>query len=100
MIYCNSNSEAWLQISNTSVEENVYPLQKSIYKVSWNEDQVKILTLQRLMLSFYQARIIYIRQVTQLNDAKKTAGIDSKLALTNAERFELEKKLSQEAKRW
>lgn len=51
------------------------------------------------MLSSYQARIIDIRQVTQLNDANNTAGIDGKLALTNAEKFELEKKFSQEAKR-
>ena len=53
------------------------------------------------MLSFRQARILCIRQVTQLNGGKKkNAGIDAKLALTNAERFTLEKKLCQEGKRW
>lgn len=52
------------------------------------------------MLSSHQARMLAIRQVTQLNAGKKSVGIDRKLALTNAERFTLEKKLRQEAKRW
>ena len=97
MIHCNSNSKAWLE---TSVEEILkYRLQKSIYKASRNEDQVKVLKRQRLMLSSCQARMLAIRQVTQLNAGQKTAGIDRKLALTNAERFTLEKKLRQEAQR-
>ena len=52
------------------------------------------------MLSSYQARMLAIRQVTQLNRGNKTAGIDGKLALTNDQRFTLEKKLRQEASRW
>ena len=38
-----------------------------------------------------------IRQVTQLNKGKCTAGIDGKLVLSNQERFKLEKELSQKA---
>ena len=41
-----------------------------------------------------------IRQVTQLNSGKKTAGIDGKLALTFKERFELEEELRLKANNW
>jgi len=58
------------------------------------------LDLQKLLLHSYSARMIAIPQVTQLNDGKKTAGIDGKLALTNSERLQLERKLFQQSKRW
>ena len=41
-----------------------------------------------------------VRQVTQLNNGKKTAGIDGKLALIFKERFELEKELRLKANDW
>ena len=93
-------SEAWLELPWKKFQTNVYRLQKTIYKASRNEDQAKVLKIQRLMLSSYEARMLAIRQVTQLNPGNKTAGIDGKLALTNNERFKLEKKLRQEASRW
>lgn len=71
MIRCESNSKAWLDLAWKKFQINVYRLQKSIYKASRNKDQVKILKLQRLMLSSYQSRMLAIRQVTQLNAAKK-----------------------------
>ncbi len=46
------------------------------------------------------ARFLAIRQVTQLNNGKKTAGIDGKLALDFKERFELEQKLKTQASNW
>ncbi len=100
MIHCSSNSEAWLDLPWKKFQRNVYRLQKRIYKASRNLDQAKVLKLQRLMLSSHQTRMLAIRQVTQLNAGKKFAGMDGKLALTNVERFALEKKLGQEAKRW
>jgi RNA-directed DNA polymerase len=46
------------------------------------------------------ARFLAIRQVTQLNAGKKTAGIDGKLALKFKERFELEQQLRLQANNW
>lgn len=97
--YCN-NSEVWLDLPWKKFQRNVYRLQKRIYKASRNLDQAKVLKLQRQMLSSHQARMLAIRQVTQLNAGKKSVGIDRKLVLTNTERFALEKKLSQEVKQW
>ena len=44
--------------------------------------------------------MLAIRQVTQLNTGKKTAGIDGKKSLTFKERFQLEETLKQNTKTW
>ena len=51
MIQSETISEAWLELPWKKFQRNVYRLQKRIYKASRNEDQVKVLKLQRLMLS-------------------------------------------------
>ncbi|MDJ0533431.1 MAG: reverse transcriptase domain-containing protein [Xenococcaceae cyanobacterium MO_207.B15] len=56
--------------------------------------------MQKLILRSQAARFLAIRQVTQLNTGKKTAGIDGKTALTFKERFELEEKLRLNANNW
>jgi RNA-directed DNA polymerase len=44
--------------------------------------------------------MLAIRQVTQLNDGKKTAGIDGQKSLTMKQRIELEKELKKYGKKW
>jgi len=46
------------------------------------------------------ARLLAIRQVTQLNAGKKTAGMDGKKSLNFEERFELNKLISQNVNTW
>ena len=60
----------------------------------------KCRNLQKLLLRSYAARMLAIRQVTQLNAGKKTAGIDGKTALNFKERFELEQELAKNAENW
>lgn len=57
-------------------------------------------SLQKLILRSRAARFLAIQQVTQLNNGRKTAGIDGKLALTFKERFELEETLRIKANNW
>lgn len=56
--------------------------------------------LQKLILKSKAARFLAIRQVTQLNAGKKTAGLDGKKSLTFSERFELETILKNESVNW
>ena len=46
------------------------------------------------------ARFLAIRQVTQLNAGKKTAGIDGKASLTFKERLELNETIKAKANNW
>ncbi len=77
-----------------------FRLQKRVWKVVRAGDQAKARSLQKLILKSQAARFLAIRQVTQLNAGKKTAGIDGKLALTFKERFSLEEQLRLKAKNW
>uniref|UniRef100_UPI0035C8A44E reverse transcriptase domain-containing protein n=1 Tax=Plectonema radiosum TaxID=945768 RepID=UPI0035C8A44E len=63
-------------------------------------DKRKALSLQKLILKSSSARFLAIRQVTQLNAGKKTAGIDGKKSLTFKERFELEELLGTLSNNW
>lgn len=95
-----NSSEMWLNLPWKQFEKEVYRLQRRIYKASQNEDLAKTISLQNLLLQTYSARMISIRQVTQLNKGKKIPGIDGKKALTNVERLQLEQKLHKQVKVW
>jgi RNA-directed DNA polymerase len=60
----------------------------------------KARNLQRLILKSQAARLLAIRQVTQLNAGKKTAGVDGKASLTFEERLTLSDKLKVNANTW
>jgi retron-type reverse transcriptase len=48
----------------------------------------------RLLLKSTAARLLAVRQVTQLNAGKKTAGVDGKASLSFEQRFELSEQLN------
>ncbi|QMS86250.1 reverse transcriptase N-terminal domain-containing protein (plasmid) [Nostoc edaphicum CCNP1411] len=56
--------------------------------------------MRNSLLKSRSARLLAIRQVTQLNNGKKTAGVDGKASLNFQERFELEVLLKQKAHAW
>ena len=76
------------------------PDQKRVWKAVRAGDTRKARSLQKLILRSQAARFLAIRQVTQLNNGKKTAGIDGKLALTFKEKFQLEEELRLKASNW
>jgi retron-type reverse transcriptase len=79
---------------------NLFRLQQRVYKAVRVNDLQKARSLQKLILKSYAARFLAIRQVTQLNAGKKTAGIDGKASLTFKERFELNEIIRQKANNW
>ncbi|NJR46340.1 MAG: RNA-dependent DNA polymerase [Hyellaceae cyanobacterium CSU_1_1] len=93
-------SDDWKFINWGKLQKNLFRLQRRIFKAIREEDTAKAKRLQKLLLSSYAARMLAIRQVTQLNKGKKTAGIDGKKSLTFKERFQLEETLKQHTKDW
>jgi group II intron reverse transcriptase/maturase len=71
-----------------------------VYKAVQVGDMRKARSLQKLILKSKAARMLAIRQVTQLNAGKKTAGIDGKASLNFEERFSLEKLLKLNYSNW
>lgn len=96
----NFNSESWELLPWKKYWVNLSRLQKRVYKAVRAKDMQKAKSLQKLILRSQAARYLAIRQVTQLNNGKKTAGIDGKLALTFKERFELEEELRVKTNDW
>ena len=94
------SSESWEILPWKKFQINLFRLQKRVYKAIRAGDSNKARSLQKLILRSQSARFLAIRQVTQLNNGKKTAGVDGKLALTFKERFRLEEKLRLKANNW
>ena len=94
------SSESWEMLPWKKFQINLFRLQKRVYKAIRAGDSNKVRSLQKLILRSQSARFLAIRQVTQLNNGKKTAGVDGKLALTFKERFQLEEKLRIKANNW
>ncbi len=100
MTHNNSYSDDWKDIRWKQLQKTLFRLQRRIFKAIREGDKAKALKLQKLILSSYAARMLAIRQVTQLNQGRKTAGIDGKKSLTFKERFQLEKSLKIKTKTW
>lgn len=93
-------SGLWHDIPWKKFQKKTYQLQNRIYKASRKNNIVKVISLQKRLFGTYEARMLAIRQVTQLNKGKKTAGIDGLSSLTMKQRFDLEKDLAINAKSW
>ena len=84
-----TTSESWKNLPWKQFQKTLFRLQKRVYKAIQVGDKRKARSLQKLILKSQAARLLAIRQVTQLNAGKKTAGIDGKKSLTFEERFAL-----------
>ena len=85
--------ENWQAIRWHRVHRRVNQLRQRIYRASTTGDLKKVRNLQRLMIRSTANRLLAIRQVTQCNQGKRTAGIDGHVALDNQTRIELYKQL-------
>jgi RNA-directed DNA polymerase len=95
-----SHSELWNKLPWRKFRKNLFRLQCRLWKAIRASDRKRALSLQKLILKSRSARLLAIRQVTQLNTGKKTAGLDGKASLTFKERFDLEDLLRTTAKQW
>lgn len=100
MTHSQNYSDDWENLNWKQFLKTLFRLQKRIFKAIREGNKAKAINLQKLVLSSHAARMLAIRQVTQLNTGKKTAGIDGKKSLTYKERFQLEKTLKQHTKTW
>jgi len=76
-------SESWKNLAWKTFRRNLFRLQKRIYKAIRVGDKRKAKSLMRLVLKSTAARLLAVRQVTQLNNGKRTAGVDGKASLSH-----------------
>mmetsp|Transcript_17283 Transcript_17283/g.44121 ORF Transcript_17283/g.44121 Transcript_17283/m.44121 type:complete len:209 (+) Transcript_17283:40-666(+) len=81
--------EDWKTLPWKKFRKEVFRLQHRIYKAQQKENYKLVKKLQRLLFKSRAAKFLAIRQVTQLNRGKVTAGVDGICKLQERERFEL-----------
>jgi RNA-directed DNA polymerase len=79
----------WDSIDWRRHEEEVRRLRSRIFKAVREGDWPKVRNLQKLMLRSWSNTLVSVRQVTQRDAGRKTAGIDGEVALTSQARAEL-----------
>src|SRR2546423_8518096 len=70
-------------------EDNVRRLRRRIFTAVKEQDLTRVRSLQKMMLRSWSNTLISVRQVTQRNTGRNTAGIDGEVALTSPERMAL-----------
>jgi group II intron reverse transcriptase/maturase len=93
-------NELWRTLPWKKFRRSLFRLQVRLYKAARANDILRVRNLQKLILRSQAARFLAIRQVTQLNHGKKTAGIDGKKSLTFKERFLLSDVLKDNIFHW
>lgn len=93
-------SELWKKLPWKKFRQNLFRLQKRVWKAVREGNMAKARNLQKLILKSRSARLLAIRQITQLNVGKKTAGVDGVASLDHFERLLLEQNLRTNYKKW
>ncbi len=89
--------EEWDQIDWARAEAEVRRLRQRIFTASRAGDHRKVRSLQRLMLRSRANALLSTRRVAQVNQGRRTAGVDGLTALFGHDRVELARWVQQNA---
>jgi RNA-directed DNA polymerase len=90
----------WDAIDWRDQQDRVRRLRQRIFKATRDGDWKKVRNLQKLMLRSRANTLVSVRQATQRNAGRVTAGIDGQVALTSRDRAELVVRLRRHAQPW
>jgi RNA-directed DNA polymerase len=90
----------WDRIDWRAQEEQVRRLRQRIFKATQEQDWPKVRNLQKLMLRSRANTLVSVRQVTQRNTGRRTAGIDGEVALTSGARAQVAVRVHQSVTSW
>ena len=90
----------WGAVDWRACEGDVRRLRQRIFKAAREGDWPKVRSLQKLMLRSRSNTLVSVRQVTQRNAGRKTAGIDGEVALTPEARAGVAVRVHQSRSSW
>jgi RNA-directed DNA polymerase len=79
----------WNQINWRQITKAVKNLRQRIFRATETGNFRKLRSLQKLMIRSYANLLLSVRQITQTNKGKQTAGIDKEVINTPVQRVEL-----------
>jgi len=86
-------ADEWRSLPWKVFHKNLFRLQHRIYKAAKKNDYKKVKQLQSLLLGSKCSKYLAVRQITQLNNGKKTAGVGDLKLLNPKQRLQLVAKL-------
>jgi len=90
----------WDAIDWRAHEGQVRRLRRRIFKATQEQDWAQVRSLQKLMLRSWSNTLISVRQVTQRNAGRVTAGVDGEIALTPARRMGVAMRVHRSVSAW
>jgi RNA-directed DNA polymerase len=90
----------WGKIDWRVQEEQVRRLRQRIFTATREQDWPRVRNLQKLMLRSRANTLVSVRQVTQRNAGRETAGIDGEVALTPGARAQMAVRVHQSIRSW
>src|SRR5215471_5836858 len=90
----------WDQVDWRAQEGQVRRLRQRIFKAAQEQDWPRVRNLQKLMLRSRSNTLVSVRQVTQRNAGRGTAGIDGEVALTSKARADVAVRVHQSIGSW
>src|ERR1700689_2822482 len=90
----------WDVINWTVHEQSVARLRQRIFTAARDGDWPKVRNLQKMMLRSWSNTLVSVRQVTQRNTGRTTAGIDGEVALTAPARMALAVRVHKSVRTW
>jgi RNA-directed DNA polymerase len=89
MTHSISSSDEWRAINWKQIQKNVYRLQTRIFKAKRRGDIKQVHRLQKLLMKSRSAKLLAVRQVTQDNRGRSTAGVDGIKSVPPAQRLDM-----------
>jgi RNA-directed DNA polymerase len=90
----------WEAVKWRSHEGNVRRLRQRIFKATQDGDLANVRNLQKLLLNSWSNTLVCVRQATQRNAGRSTAGIDGEVALTSSARMKLAVQVHSQRDSW
>jgi RNA-directed DNA polymerase len=81
-------------------EGSVRRLRQRIFKATQDGDLARVRNLQKLLLNSWSNTVVSVRQATQRNAGRWTAGVDGEVALTSPARMALALQVHSQRKTW
>ena len=91
---------AWDAIDWQAREQDVARLRQRIFTATRDGDWPKVRNLQKMMLRSWSNTLVSVRQVTQRNTGRATAGVDREVALDSRARMAVAVRAHQSIASW
>lgn len=90
----------WDAVDWRAQEQNVARLRRRIFTATREQDWAKVRSLQKMMLRSWSNTLLGVRQVTQRNIGRRTAGVDGEVALSSSQRAEVAMRVHRSRSSW